>query len=204
MNEESLYSIPFDEKFVKAITSPDEKEWYKYRLGVDSPTLGEILDMPGARTGRFDRASQERVTLFKLYQEHLAKQNEKRGDAIDFRPGSQEPQPGREAIQGAPGNMQQLTGAIRAPLDMQALDESPLMARKPLPPTLTSNFRPGAPTIADLKMPISGAPAQPATPMFIPGAGEIRDPRMQEFGKSLLKGPVSPKFANPCIRGSVI
>src|SRR3990167_8171625 len=185
MNEESLYSIPFDEKFVKAITSSDEKEWYKYRLGVDSPTLGEILDMPGARTGRFDRASQERVTLFKLYQEHLSKQNEKRGDAIDFRPGSQMPTPAQPSQAASPFGPQfdMPNPGITAP-------NTPFA---PEPPWSANTPRIRPPMSAVESVPFSQA--KPAQPMFIPGAGEITDPRMQEFAKPLLKGPVSPEFA---------
>src|SRR3990167_3304442 len=186
MNEESLYSIPFDEKFVKAITSPDEKEWYKYRLGVDSPTLGEILDMPGARTGRFDRASQERVTLFKLYQEHLSKQNEKRGDAIDFRPGSQMPTPAQPSQAASPFGPQ-----FDMPNPGITATNTPFTP-EPLGSTNAPRIRP--PMSAVESVPFSQA--QPARPMFIPGAGEITDPRMQEFAKSsLLQGPVSRERA---------
>lgn len=73
-------------------------------------------------------------------------------------------QPGRPAIQGAPGNAMQLAGAIRSPLDRQTLDESPLMVRPPAQPNIQSGFQPSP--LTQLQMPTAGAPAidpRPAT-----------------------------------------
>lgn len=60
MNDESIFSQPFDDKMMQALMAPDEKVWFKYRLGEESPSFGEILGLPGMRTGRFTRAREER------------------------------------------------------------------------------------------------------------------------------------------------
>ena len=58
MSDESIFSLPFDADLLKAVTSQNEKDWFKYRLGDESPSVGEILGITA--TGRFDRARQER------------------------------------------------------------------------------------------------------------------------------------------------
>ena len=59
MDKDHLYNQPMDDAFMKALLSPNEKDWYKYRLGDESPSFGELLGITA--TGRFKGAREERA-----------------------------------------------------------------------------------------------------------------------------------------------
>ena len=56
---DKLAGQPMDKDFIKAVMSPDIREWYKYSLGDITPNVSEIL-MPWTRTGRFEQADKMR------------------------------------------------------------------------------------------------------------------------------------------------
>ena len=79
MSDESLFSLPFDEKLLQAVMSPNEKDWFKYRLGDESPSVGEMLGI--SATGRFSRARDEREAAMKAILGASIKSAYERGQA---------------------------------------------------------------------------------------------------------------------------